>query len=49
LFVQIITKALANKIKLILPKVIDSSQYAFLSGRGLLDSIMTTNEVTGEI
>jgi len=34
---KIIVKILSNRLKLVLPSVIDSSQFAFLKGRRLLD------------
>jgi len=45
---KIISKVLANRIKNVLPKVIDSSQYAFIKGRGLMDNILVANEVMEE-
>lgn len=39
-----ISKILANKIKRVLPLVIDKSQSAFFSGRGLLDIVLVVNE-----
>jgi len=41
---KVIAKILANRLKGVLPKVIDKHQAAFLSGRGLLDSILIANE-----
>jgi len=41
---KIISKILANRLKSVLPMVIDSHQYAFFTGRGLLDSVLITNE-----
>ena len=45
---KIISKILANRLKSMLPKIIDCSQSAFIKGRGLLDSIMVANEVVEE-
>jgi len=41
---KVIAKILANRLKGVLPKVIDKHQAAFLSGRGLLDSVLIANE-----
>jgi len=35
---------LANRLKKVLPSVIDINQFAFLGERGLLDSILVANE-----
>ena len=45
---KIISKILANRIKNVLPKVIDNSQSAFIKGRGLMNSILVANEVVEE-
>ena len=45
---KIISKILANRLKSVLPKIIDYSQSAFIKGRGLLDSILVANEVVEE-
>jgi len=39
-----IAKILADKLKRVLNKVIDINQSVFLSGRGLLDSVLIANE-----
>jgi len=46
---KIISKILTNRLKKVLYKVIDGSQSAFISGRGLLDNILVANEVMEEI
>jgi len=45
---KIISKALSNRLKHILPKIIDKSQSAFIEGRGLLDNVIVANEVIKE-
>jgi len=39
-----IAKILADRLKRVLDKVIDINQSVFLSGRGLLDSVLIANE-----
>jgi len=41
---KILFKILANRLKKVLPNVIDVNQFVFLSGRGMLDSILVANE-----
>jgi len=41
---KILSKIMANRLKKILPSIIDVNQSAFLSGRGLLDNILVANE-----
>jgi len=41
---KVIAKVLANRLKGVLLKVIDNNQTAFLSGRGLLDSVLVASE-----
>jgi len=42
---KILAKLLANRLKKVLPSVINLNQPAFLGGRGLMDSILVTNEI----
>jgi len=44
-----ISKILSIRIKKVLEKVIDASQSAFLSLRGLLDNVLVANEVVDEL
>jgi len=46
---KIIAKLLAERIKKVLPSVVDESQSAFLKDRGILDSLLMTNEVVEDI
>ena len=41
---KIFSKVLANRLKKVLPSVIDVNQFAFLVGRGLLDRVLVANE-----
>jgi len=41
---KILSKIMANRLKKVLPSIIDVNQSTFLSGRGLLDSILVANE-----
>jgi len=45
---KIISKILTNRPKSVLPKIIDCSQFVFIKGRGLLESILVANEVVEE-
>ena len=45
---KIISKILENRLKIVLPKVIDSTQSTFIKGRGLLDSILVANGIVEE-
>jgi len=42
---KLIAKILANRLKGVLENVIDMKQFAFLSGGGLLDSVLIANEM----
>ena len=46
---KIITKVMSNRIKTVLPLVIDENQSAFMQGRGLLKSVLVANEVIEEV
>jgi len=46
---KILPKVLSNKIKKVIEKVIDGSQSAFLSNRGLLDIVLVMNEVLDDL
>ena len=41
---KLISKILSNRVKKVLPKITDGSQFAFIFGRGLMDSILVANE-----
>ena len=46
---KIISKALSQRLKKVIGKVIDVRKSAFLQGRGLLDGVLVANEVLDEI
>ncbi|XP_068466211.1 uncharacterized protein [Phaseolus vulgaris] len=46
---KIISKVLAERIKKVLPTIIDDCQSAFLKNRGILDNVLMANEVVEDI
>ena len=46
---KIISKVLAERMKKVLPAIIDECQSAFLKDRGILDSVLTANEVLEDL
>jgi len=46
---KIISKIISNRVKKVLPKIMDESQSAFILGKRLLDSYLVANEVVEEI
>ena len=45
---KVISKVLTNRMKMVMDKIIDNSQLAFIEGIGLLDSIIVAKEVVKE-
>ena len=46
---KIISKVLAERMKKVLPAVIDECQSVFLKDKGILDSVLTANEVLEDL
>jgi len=47
-FYKIITKVLANRLKVVLKRIIDFKQSTFLENRGILDNVLAANEAIDE-
>ena len=45
---KIVAKLLANRIRKVMAAIIDETQFAFIQGRHLLQSVLITNEVIDE-
>lgn len=45
---KVLAKLLANRLKVIIPKVISESQFSYLEGRQMLDCILIANEVVDD-
>ena len=45
---KIVAKLLANRLKKVMPNIIDEKQSAFISGRHLLHSVLIANEAVEE-
>ena len=42
---KVVSKILANRLKLLLPRLITENQYAFINGRLLMDNVMLVSEL----
>jgi len=45
---KIVAKLLANRIRKVMPSIIEETQFAFIEGRHLLQSVLITNEIIDE-
>lgn len=45
---KVLAKLLANRLKLVMNKLISETQSAFLKGRQIMDSVVVLNEVVDE-
>ncbi|GKE11746.1 putative RNA-directed DNA polymerase, eukaryota, reverse transcriptase zinc-binding domain protein, partial [Tanacetum coccineum] len=46
---KVITKVLANRLKVVIPKIISNSQSTFIEGRQILDGVLIASEVLNHI
>ena len=42
---KVLSKVFVNRIKLVLPSVIDKAQCAFVEGKNIMDGVLIANEV----